>query len=213
MTDQNNKLFRKQLLAQEKTNPELQKTFQLEAKKMYTEKLKKSQRFAYVVVSIFIAIMTLFFWVLSKFFEEMHFLYDDRQIEPLRLASKWAMFLSIVLFGLSLWPAICGKIGLRFYPKAVRFIFWILILSVAVLLLATFGYLGGQTDSGVEPEFIGVLSLVAIILVMGVYMLLSGRIDRGDLKNKIKTLELEYRLCEMEEKLNRVDGQISTEDK
>ena len=31
--------------------------------------------------------------------------------------------------------------------------------------------------------------------------LLSGRIDRGDMKNITKTLELEYRIAELEEKL------------
>ncbi|MBL7214092.1 MAG: hypothetical protein ISS71_00270 [Phycisphaerae bacterium] len=41
----------------------------------------------------------------------------------------------------------------------------------------------------------------------------SGRIDRGDLKNKAKSLELEYRLTELEEKLNQVGGQHSSEGK
>ncbi len=59
----------------------------------------------------------------AKMFEEMQMKYELSYIEPLRLAATWAMFLGMALMVLSLWPAIRGKVGLRFYPKAVRFIF------------------------------------------------------------------------------------------
>ena len=62
--------------------------------------------------------------------------------------------------------------------------------------------------AGSAMEMSGVLTLVVMVVVMGTYMLLSGRIDRGDMKNKTKTLELEYRLAELEEKLDRANQSI-----
>lgn len=208
MSNQNNNSFRKQLLSQEKTNPRLQKTFHLEAKKMYTEKLKKGQRFAHILVSFLIAFFTLFFWAMAKMFEELQIKHELNYAEPLRLASIWAMFLSMVLILLCLWPAIRGKIGLRFYPKVIRFVFWILILAVVLMLFATFNFLNHVPNSDgltMDVEFSGILTMIAMVVVMGSYMLLSGRIDRGDMKNKAKSLELEYRLTELEEKLNHAD--------
>lgn len=198
--------FRDQLLSQEKTNPEHHKTFQLEAKKMYTEKLKISQRIAHFLICFLITIFTLFFWLMAKMFEEIQIKHDLSYAEPLRLTSTWAMFLSLALIVLALWPAIRCKMGLRFYPKVIRFVFWILILAVVLMLLATFNFIGRDADSpiaGLSVELSGILTLVAMVVVMGVYMLLSGRIDRGDLQNKAKTLELEYRIAELEEKFNQ----------
>lgn len=197
------KSFRDQLLSQEKSDTQLQEKFQLEAKKMYTEKLKISQRIAHVLICLLIAILTLFFWAMKNVFEELQIKHELSNVEPLRLASMWAMYLSMALITLCLWPAIRGNVGLRFYPKVVRFVFWILILAVVMMIVATFSIWSSAEDSplaGSAMQISGVLTLVVMVVVMGVYMLLSGRIDRGDMKNKIKTLELEYRIVELEEK-------------
>ena len=211
MNKQENVSFRDQLLSQEKSDTQLQKTFHREVKKMYSEKLKTSQRIAHILICFLIAIFTLFFWAMAKTFEELQIKHELSNAEPLRLASTWAMFLSMVLIVLCLWPAVRGKIGLRFYPKVIRFVFWILILAVVMVMLATFSLWGHSLDSpmaGSAMEMSGVLTLVVMVVVMGAYMLLSGRIDRGDMKNKAKTLELEYRLAELEEKLDRANQSI-----
>ena len=172
---------------------------------MYTEKLKKGQRFAYVLMCFLIAIFTLFFWAMAKVFENLQIEHELSYAEPVRLASTWAMFLSIALIMLCLWPATRGKIGLRFYPKVIRFVFWILILAVVSVMLATFSLWSNSLDgplAGSAMEMSWILTMVVMVVITGVYMLLSGRIDHGDLKNKAKSLELEYRLAELEEKLN-----------
>lgn len=204
MNKQKSKSFRDQLLSQEKCNPKYHKDFQLEIKKMYTEKLKTSQRIAHVLICFLIAILTLFFWAMKNVFEELQIKHGLNNAEPLRLASMWAMYLSMTLIVLCLWPAIRGNIGLRFYPKVVRFVFWILILAVVMVIVAAFSVWSSAEDSplaGSSMQISGVLTLVVMVVVMGVYMLLSGRIDRGDMKNKTRTLELEYRIAELEEKL------------
>lgn len=210
MDKQKNRSFREQLLSQEKSDAQLREKFQLEIKKMYTEKLKISQRIAHVLICLLIAILTLFFWAMKNVFEELQIKHGLNSVEPLRLASMWSMYLSVALIVLCMWPAIRGKIGLRFYPKVVRFVFWILILAVVMVIVATFSIWSNAEDSplaGSAMQISGVLTLVVMVVVMGAYMLLSGRIDRGDLKNKAKTLELEYRLAELEEKLNQsADG-------
>ena len=198
---ENHNSFRNSLLAQEQPNSKLQQNFQLEMKKMYTEKIKTGQRFAYVLASLLIAVITLAFWAFAKMFEEMQMKYDVGYIEPLRLASMWAMFLGAALIVLSLWPAIRGKVGLRFYPKVIRFIFWILILVIFTLYFATFDMIEEHVQPGISSEIMWIFSMMTLVIVMGVYLLLSGRIDCGDMKNKAKTLELEYRLAELEEKL------------
>lgn len=211
MDKKNDMPFREQLLSQEKTDSKLQETFHQEVKRMYTEKLKIGQRIAHVLICFLIAIFTLFFWAMAKVFEELQIKHELTTAEPLRLASTWAMFLSMVLIVLCLWPAIRGKIGLRFYPKVVRFVFWILILAVVMVIVATFSMWSSVEDSplvGSAMQISGVLTLVVMVVVMGAYMLLSGRIDRGDLKIKAKTLELECRVAELEEKLNRVDKTV-----
>jgi len=195
--------FRDQLLSQEKTNPDYQNNFQLEAKKMYTEKLKKSQRFAHVLAALLISIFTLFFWAMAKVLENLQIEHGESLLEPLRLASTWAMFLSLVLVLLSLWPAIRGRIGLRVYPKIVRFIFWILIFAIITVNFTVFDLIQKQVVPGISNQITWLFTMTTLIIVMGVYMLLSGRIDRGDLKNKAKTLELEYRIAELEEKLDQ----------
>ena len=203
MDKQESTSFREQLLSQEKSDTQLREKFHLEIKKMYTEKLKISQRIAHVLICLLIAIFTLFFWAIKNVFEELQIKHELSSVEPLRLASMWAMYLSMALIALCLWPAIRGKIGLRFYPKVVRFVFWILILAVVMMIVATFSIWSSTEDSplaGSAMQISGVLTLVVMVVVMGVYMLLSGRIDRGDMKNKIKTLELEYRIAELEEK-------------
>ena len=182
---------------------------------MYSEKLKKSQRFAYVLLSFIIVFFTLFFWAFSKMFEELQIKYELSYAEPLRLTFNWAMLLSVGLIVIFLWPAIRGKVGLRIYPKIVRFVFWVLILVIVFIFFSVFDFI--NRELGLVPvsvmEKSAVFTMVTMVVVMGVYMLLSGRIDRGDLENKTKTLELEHRLTELEEKLNWVNGQHSTEGK
>ena len=206
MSNQKNLLFRDQLLSQEKSDTQLQKTFHQETKKMYTEKLKKRQRFAYVLLSFLIALFTLFFWAFSKAFEELQIKHELSYAEPLRLASTWAMFLSVALIVLCLWPAIRGKVGLRFYPKVIRIVSWMLILAIVLLTFATVDFARHETDFQTADSTIDILGATIIsllIIIMSFYMLLSGRIDRGYMNNKAKTLELEYRIAELEEKLNR----------
>ena len=206
MNKKNNKPFREQLLSQEKSDTQLQKTFHQEVKKMYTENLKKGQRFAYILASSLIAFFTLFFWIFSKMFKEIQIKHEIGYLEPLRLASTWAMFLSLALVLLSLWPAIRGKVGLRFYPKIVRFVFWILILTITVLFCTILELF--EKTGGISPVLAAwIFTVMTLVIVIGVYMLLSGRIDRGDLKNKEKTLELEYRVSELEEKLKEKGNQ------
>jgi hypothetical protein len=204
----NKEKFREQLLSQEKTNPEHQKNFQLEAKKMYAENLKKRQRFGYVIAGLLIAFFAFIFWLFAKIFEIVQIEYGMVNAGPIRLASTCAMFLSAALVALSLWPAIRGKIGVRFYPKVIRFVFWILILSITFLFFGVIEFCFDEFD---KTEFSmnnvfdigGAVTLVMLMIVMGVYIMLGGRIDRGDMKNKAKTLELEYRIAELEEKLNQ----------
>jgi uncharacterized membrane protein YhaH (DUF805 family) len=210
MNERDNKTFREQLLSQEKTDPRLQKTFQTEAKKMYTEKLKKSQRFAYVLAGFLISIITLFFWAMAKVFEQLQIENQLSYAEPIRLVSMWAMYLSFLLIILLLWPAIRGKIGLRFYPKIVRLIFWMLVLAMVTLVFSIFEMIDRQTEFSISTQVAWALTLMTLVIVMGVYMLLSGRIDRGDSENKAKALELEYRLAELEEKLAQSGSQKPT---
>ncbi|MHC4292539.1 MAG: hypothetical protein ACYSTR_10050 [Planctomycetota bacterium] len=203
MSNQENRSFRDQLLSQEKSDTQLQKIFQQEVKKMYTEKLKKGHRIGYILTSLLIAFMTFLFWVFAKMFEEIQIKHEVSYIEPLRLASMWAMYLGAVLTALSLWPAIWGKVGLRFYPKAVRFISWVLIFAVVLLIFGLVDFMRHETDFQVADSTIDILGAAIIsilIIIMSIYMLLSGRIDRGYLKHKAKTLELECRLAELEEK-------------
>lgn len=203
MNNKNGIPFREQLLLQEKSDTQLQKTFLQEAKKMYTEKLKTSKRIAHILICFLIAIFTLFFWAMAKAFEELQIKHEIAYLEPLRLVSMWAMFLSAALIVLCLWPAIRGKVGLRFYPKLIRFIFWILILAVVTLICTSFDMIEEHVQSGISTEVVWVSTMVTMVVVMGVYMLLSGRLDRGDLENKVKSLELEHRVAELEEKLNQ----------
>ena len=206
MNKQGNVSFRDQLLSQEKSDTQLQKNFQLEIKKMYTEKLKKGQRVAWGFLSFIIAFFTMVFWVMSKIFEEIQIDQGVSQIEPLRLGSMWAMYLTAVLLVLSLWPVIWGKVELRFYPKVMRFIFWMLVFACVFLSFAVVDYIRNETDYWVADttmDLLGATIVSMLIIIMSIYMLLSGRIDRGDMKNKAKTLELEYRIVELEEKLNQ----------
>ena len=203
MSNQNNNSFREQLLSQEKTDSKLQKTFHAEAKKMYTEKLKKGQRFTFVLAGFLISIITLFFWAMAKVFEQLQIENQLSYAEPIRLVSMWAMYFSALLIILLLWPAIRGKIGLRFYPKIVRLVFWVLVLVIVTLVFSIFEFIDRQTEFSISNQVAWALTLMTLVIVMGVYLLLSGRIDRGDLKNKAKTLDLEYRLTELEEKLKR----------
>lgn len=201
----NKEKLRDQLLSQEKTNPQYQKSFQLEVKKMYTEKLKINQRIAHVLASLMISFFILFFWAMAKMFEELQIKYELSYAEPLRLAFNWAMFLSVGLVVFILWPSIRGKVGLRMYPKIVRLIFWILLLVIVFIFFSVFDFI--NRELGLIPvsvmEKSGVFTMVIMVVIMGVYMMLSGRIDRGDMKNKAKTLELEHRIAELEEKLNQ----------
>lgn len=210
-----NPSLREQLLSQEKNNPQFQKSFRQEIKKMYVEKLKLSQRFAYLLTCFFIGIIALAFWAFKSLFEELQIKYELIYAEHLRLASTWAMFLSMALIVLCLWPAIRGKVGLRFYPKAVRFVSWVLILAVVLLSFAAVEFLNQQEVLRLSDSVLDVLGaaiLSILMIIMGTYMLLSGRIDRGDLHNKTKMLELEYRLAELEEKLRQAPHMQIVED-
>ena len=83
-------------------------------------------------------------------------------------------------------------------------IFCILILAIVLLGFATVDFVRYETDFETADSTIDILGAVIIsllIIIMGIYTLLSVRIDRGYLKNKEKTLELECRLTELEEKL------------
>lgn len=172
---------------------------------MYTENLKKRQRFAYLLTSLLIAFITLLFWVFAKMFEELQIEHGAPYIEPLRLASMWAMYLAMGLVILSMWPAIRGKVGLRFYPKAVRLVAWLLIFAVVLLCFATVNILNEEIYKISNPMIgmLGATIISVLIIIMSIYLLLSGRIDSSDLKNKEKSLQLESRLTELEEKLNQ----------
>ena len=204
MNKKNNMLFREQLLSQEKTDTQLQRKFKQEAKKMYTENLKKGQRFAHVLVSVLIAFLVLLFWVLSKMFEELQIEDGVTFIEPLRLVSMWLMFLCTGLLLLCLWPAIVGKIRLKVYPKVLRLLSWVIISAILILFLLVVGFMNSQMGFKLSPSDVayGGGALI-LILVIGAHLLVSVRIDSIDLKNKEKSLELECRLAELEEKLNK----------
>lgn len=207
MNKKNSIPFHEQLLSQEKHDTKLKHKFDQEVKKMYTERLKKGQRFAHITASILIAIFTSMFWGFSKMLEEMQIEYEMVFVEPLRLASMWLAFLGIGLLLLCLWPVIVGKIGLRIYPKLVRLVSWAIILVILMLSFTAFDFLESQMEfklssSGAAYGF----ALMILVVVIGVHMLLSVRIDSIDLKNKEKSLELECRLTELEEKLNQKDG-------
>ncbi len=207
MNKKNSIPFREQLLSQEKNDTQLQRKFNQEVKKMYTENLKKGQRFAHILVSVLIAFLTLLFWVFAKMFEEMQIEHEMTFIEPLRLASMWLTFLSIGLLLLCLWPAFIGKIGLRIYPKLVRLVSWVIILVILIFSFMVIDLLDSQMGFKLSPSDVvyGFASMI-LVIVIGVHMLLSVRIDRNNLKNKEKSLELECRLTELEEKLNQKDG-------
>lgn len=205
MNEQNEKSFSEQLLSQEKTNTRLQKNVQMEVKKMYTEKLKMRQRLACMSTGLLIGFLAFLFWLFAKIFEEMQLKYQMSSVESIRLASMWAMFLSIVLIVFALWPAIRGKVSLRFYPKTIRFISCVLILAVAFLFFGIVEFLSRVEVLQLSASICEVLSaafLAVLIIIMSLYLLLSGRIDRSGLDSKAKTLELEYRLAALEEKLN-----------
>ena len=137
-------------------------------------------------------------------FEEMQMDEGIAFIEPLRLTSAWITILSFALFVLCFWPAVIGKIRLRIYPKVVRLISWAIILAVLIFLLLIVDLV--DTHMGVNfsaPDVAyGIITLI-IILVIGVHLLLSVRIDKNDLNNREKMLKLECRLVELEEKLNQ----------
>ena len=202
----NNAPFREQLLSQEKNDPKFQQTFRQEVKKMYFEKLKISQRVAYVLSSLLIGFFTLFFWAMAKAFEHLQIEQGIRYAEPVRLVSTWAMYFSMTLILLCLWPAFRGKMGLRFYPKVFRFVSWMLILAIVLLGFVMADLMRNELDFGVANptvDILGAAIVSVLIIIMGVYLLLSGRIDRGDIQNKTKLLELEYKLAALEEKLNQ----------
>ena len=52
-------------------------------------------------------------------------------------------------------------------------------------------------------DVLGAAIISLILIIMSVYLLLSGRIDRADLNHKTKALELEYRVTELEEILKK----------
>lgn len=206
MNDHKHFSFREQLLSQDSDDMSRQEAFRRELQLMYTETLQRSQRLAFVLSGVFIAFFMLAFWALSKIFEGWQVEFGLNFLEPMRLISVWAMLISAVLVGLFLWPAIRGKVGLRFYPKVVRFIFWGLIVAVVTLIFAAFNLLEKQTGRDLSTDIAWIFTLIVLVIVMGVFLLLSDRIDRGDLQSKKKILELEYRLAEMEEKLKKEDG-------
>ena len=104
--NKSNNEFRYQLLGQETKDPQLQEQFNQEVKNMYTEKLKKSQRFTHVLGGLLVALFAALFWILSKLFESLQLQSGMASMEPLRLMSVWAMLLSIALIGFVLWPAV-----------------------------------------------------------------------------------------------------------
>lgn len=193
--------FRNQLLRQETKDLQLQEKFNQEVKKMYTEKLKKSQRIAHVLAGLLIALFTGFFWALSKLYEDLQIQCQMSSVEPLRLMSVWAMFLSTALLGFVLWPAIIGKAGLRIYPKFIRLTSWLLILVTAALFISNMYALNAMGDPGDLTEAIWISVLATLILIMGIYLLLSGRLDRLEMNTKKQALEYQYRIAELKEEI------------
>jgi hypothetical protein len=195
MTASNKKFFREQLLSQETNNPQLQEDFRREAKKMFTETLKKGQRLTYVLASLLIGLITLMFLAFAKIFEQLQMQEGLDAVEPLRLSLMWAMLLSAGVTLIFLWPALRGKVGLRFYPKVIRLCFWLLALAILAISIESLEFLEGVFDNVGIPA---ILTIFLFVLLAGVYLLLSGRIDRGDLETKAKMLELEFRIAELE---------------
>ncbi|MHC4551350.1 MAG: hypothetical protein ACYSUT_01095 [Planctomycetota bacterium] len=211
MSEKQYNSFRDNLIAQDKTDTKMHNNFQLEANKMYTEKLKMNQRFAFVVGSGMIAFLMLIFWAFSKMYEELQIEHATAYLEPVRLTSVWAMLVSAMMVILLLWPAIRGKVGLRFYPKILRFVFWFLILAIVALFFSAFNLIEKQTNEFDATEISWIATVMVLVVVMGVYLLLSDRSDRSDIRNKTKILELEHRLIELEEKLNLTSAKPSTD--
>ncbi len=81
-----------------------------------------------------------------------------------------------------------------------------LILAIVLLGFVMADLMRNELDFGVANptvDILGAAIVSVLIIIMGVYLLLSGRIDRGDIQNKTKLLELEYKLAALEEKLNQ----------
>ena len=202
MSEKTHNTFREKLLSQEQPDRKLQRNFQLEAQKMYTENLKIRQRLMYGLSCFVIGIFTLFFWLMAKVFEQLQLTHGGALI----LGSVWAMYISIILLVLMLWPVIRGKVGFRFYPKIVRIFFCLLILAMAVMGSGIADLIRFEEDFQIPDPMSDILgaAITAILMIMiSLYLLLSGRMDRADMQNKTKRLELEYRVAELEERLNK----------
>lgn len=196
MVHSNDKSFRDQLLSQEQKNPQLQQHFRREAQKMVTENLRWGQRITYVLISLLVGLLTLVFWAFAKLFEHLQMREGVPAVEPLRLSLMWAMILSAALAVFALWPALRGRVGRRLYPKAVRILFWLLALAIFSASFGALSFMEADFRSPVEIPVI--LTIFLFMLLAGVYLLLSGRIDRGDLDTRARMLELEYRIAELE---------------
>ena len=181
--------FREELISMEPVNRKLQLKFNKEIEKMYTQEITGVYRFGWWAKNLFLILFGLAL-ICSALFN---------QPVSLPTAGRWlwgiggAFTLGIALLGMRLaWNK---KMDLRKDSKVFAlvgssgmtvFAFFILFVAFLIRDLQNMAYLA---------------PMAMLILIIGILISMSDRIQQGELNTREKLLEIEYRLAALDERL------------
>lgn len=188
MSNTDTKGFRDRLVAAQTVSPDLKEKHELEIKKMLERKLGTVSQ---VIISVVAAgSLGIAVWLSI-------------------LAATMSHLPEIARFGLAggavfavLWLVLCarilrkGSINLRFDDALMNGLAWFMTLGIAIVLFV---------GSGDKPGPVGTTMMLTGIfwLIIGSVFIITYRVGASELNTRIKLMELELKLAEIQELMRR----------
>ena len=194
--------FSDQLLDQEIPNPEYRAEYDRAVRSMYEKRISVLGRLVMLGLAALGLGFALLFYLCTEIVYRM-----SAAGAPIggKAGFVFAAVLGLTWFGLAMWVAVAGKINLKVHPKLAAGIAGVLIVLLLILFILTLDRLS-PADIGVQVDALkGFMVLVAflITLILALILLLSGRVLRAELNTCRKLLELEYRLADLAEAVQK----------
>ena len=189
------KRFSDRLIAAEQVDEKRKERYAMELRKILNQTLTPARRIAYVVGAVLGLLFAVDFGVLTV---TLH-------ITGQYAAWGRAMFGALTALGLG-WTIIAGRIAIRGaldrradLLAITRLLWGYFLLFFFALLFA--GWLDLKYGSGKWSVFLGVIGLS--YLVTGALIVIRNSVHQSELRVREKLLEIQLRLVEMDEKMER----------
>lgn len=180
--------LRDRLLAMERMNPDIKKRYDEELKKMFEKSISPLRRIGIVVLILVLVVQMIGFSYAAIKHDTLPLLARLGFVAGILFSAAFIVVLASVLKR--------GSYNLRTHPNAITGITWIFLVIFTTLMLLLSGRV--ETLKGVQ-----MVVNTTIFFIMGVVFLLKNAVEQSELKTREKLLDIECRLAEIAEKLEK----------